>query len=158
MSMKIIKVLFLVMGMVCGVQFVHSQNMNIVKTDGTMQNMKIADIRKITFSGQDVVLGMQSGASQNIGMSNIQKFTFENTTAVDELRDGSELQIYPNPVRNKLYLKSTVPVQGTVAVLNVSGILVAEVLVENNSIDVSKLSSGIYFIRVNNSLQKFIRL
>lgn len=146
------------MSVFCSVLSGHSQNLNIVKTDGTVQNLKLADLRKITFSGQLVVFGLQSGASQNVGMSDISKFTFENTTAVDDLTNVSELQLYPNPVRSKLYLKSGQLSSSCVSVLNLSGILVASLLIDNNSIDVSQLSPGIYFIRIDNALQKFIKL
>ena len=59
------------------------------------------------------------------------------------------LQVYPNPVINSFFFNKEM--KGiNVRIFSVSGSLVAQQKVDaNNSVNVSKLSSGIYFVVTN---------
>lgn len=79
-----------------------------------------------------------------------------NKSNIESIESG----IYPNPVQDRLFLKQSHP-NGSCWVMNVSGKTVAVLTIDNNSIDVSKLDPGIYFLKViseeTSIIQKFIK-
>lgn len=82
------------------------------------------------------------------------------TTSLEEVSKTSiETTIYPNPVRNSLFINSKVKVQD-VKVYTSSGSLI-QLPIDNNQLNVSHLKSGLYFLNiVNNSdnlLLKFVK-
>lgn len=77
-----------------------------------------------------------------------------NTVGVEELATET-LTIYPNPAND--YLK--VNREGELTIYDLSGKLVKSQTVEaGNSISVSDLNKGIYFVKVGSSVQKIVKL
>ena len=73
------------------------------------------------------------------------------TTAVNE--EGSSLLIYPNPAKNTLTIDGDYT---SATIYDLFGKLVLTTDYQN-TIDVSALSNGIYFIKVDNTTIKFIK-
>ncbi|CAM4079073.1 T9SS type A sorting domain-containing protein [Flavobacterium antarcticum] len=69
------------------------------------------------------------------------------------------VKLYPNPVENILYISSSDEIQG-LSVLDQNGRIVREA--EGTAIDVSTLSKGMYFLKVDNGqniqVEKFLKL
>jgi len=69
-----------------------------------------------------------------------------------------EFSLFPNPTQNTLFIESQLPIE-TVKIYNLQGQLIKEV--SSNNIDVSQLSSGLYFaqVTVNGKIEtkKFIK-
>ncbi len=72
-----------------------------------------------------------------------------------------KLAIYPNPVSEELFIASEGIVIEKISVYSISGNQVTEASVNVNSIDVSGLSEGLYFIEISSSegksVQKFVK-
>ena len=73
----------------------------------------------------------------------------------------TKVNVYPNPVSDRLFIASEgVPIE-KITVYSISGIQVIETSVDTNSINVSGLSEGLYFIEIfsseGKSVQKFIK-
>lgn len=72
----------------------------------------------------------------------------ENTlsTADESITD---LVIYPNPVNNTLYMKTTNDISNKIAtVFDINGKRILNKRIDNSVIDVSTLQSGLYFLRI----------
>ena len=69
----------------------------------------------------------------------------------------NNIAIYPNPVSDQLNIYSENVVIETVAIYSMNGKKVVEELTETNSIDVSTLSKGIYFIEVSSEYGKTVK-
>ncbi len=77
-------------------------------------------------------------------------------TSVKNTSKSNNFSIYPNPVTNGvLYIKSDTPFN-KVRIFNLTGNKVFETTNTSNGIDVSNLSSGIYFIKTTERTYKFI--
>ena len=77
-----------------------------------------------------------------------------NTVGVEELASAS-FSVYPNPVQDQLMVN----VDGALAIYNIAGKMVKSEMVETgNSVSVSELKSGIYFVKVGSSVQKIVKL
>jgi heat shock protein HslJ len=74
---------------------------------------------------------------------------------------NQSIAIYPNPVSNQLFIASEGITIEKLAVYSMSGKQVIEASANLNSIDVSNLSEGLYFIEVSSSegksVQKFLK-
>jgi hypothetical protein len=86
--------------------------------------------------------------------------SIKNTTSIQSVSFKNEnISIYPNPTNQYLYLKN---IKGSVNidVTDVTGQIVKSIQNPSNTIDVSDLEKGFYFIRIegetNNQLLKFI--
>ena len=77
-----------------------------------------------------------------------------NTVGVEKLTSET-LSVYPNPVQDQI----RVNMNGALAIYDLSGKLVISELVEaGNTVSVSELKSGIYFVKVGSSVQKVVKL
>lgn len=72
-----------------------------------------------------------------------------------------KVKIYPNPTSNTLYISSENTVIETISIYSITGKKVFKSTNESNSIDVSSLSKGMYFIEISSangkSVKKFIK-
>ena len=66
---------------------------------------------------------------------------------VNEQTNTSNLSIYPNPVNAQLTISSEDKI-GTIVILNVMGKTVKTITSSSNTIDVSELTKGIYFLKI----------
>ena len=68
---------------------------------------------------------------------------------LDEL--ASSLNVYPNPVKDKLYIETEVKIEN-VAIYTITGVMVGQQTTDNGqqtlTIDLSELNSGIYFVKI----------
>ncbi len=99
--------------------------------------------------------------SEPVPINNLEAFC--NATNLDELTSGIRFKLYPNPTNNNLTVE-TLPNQNRleINIYDVSGnhVCIDEVNNFNNGtiqLDVSKLAPGLYFVSVNNKIQKFIK-
>ena len=99
------------------------------------------------FTSQSILISdIESGlfvVKKNAALSN-------NSFSLNE----SKFDIYPNPLKNTLFIKSENDLINTVSILSVEGRKVYEAkgsLLNNQQIDVSGLEKGIYFILINES-------
>ena len=76
---------------------------------------------------------------------------------VDEIDSENNFAVYPNPSHDVLYVLSD-NINSEYRVTNLMGqtIIIGEITSENQMIDVSSLTKGIYFITINNESQKFV--
>ena len=76
---------------------------------------------------------------------------------VDEIAADNGFDVYPNPSRGILYVQSD-QIDSEYLIINTMGQTVASgnIVSENQQIDISNLSNGIYLIRINNNTMKII--
>ncbi|PLX02901.1 MAG: hypothetical protein C0595_08900 [Marinilabiliales bacterium] len=61
----------------------------------------------------------------------------------------NSISVYPNPATDQLFIKSSKNMNCKIQMIDIYGAIVGEYMLENNSnIDVSNLSSGLYFINI----------
>ena len=101
----------------------------------------------------------------NIFMDSLYLITVEDSAIVNwdwdpvaQNRQLETLNVYPNPATNVLNVSLSTP-NSRVAIYNSVGIKVEETVVEGNihTFDVSGYSPGLYFVKANNTVAKFIR-
>jgi hypothetical protein len=93
---------------------------------------------------------------------NVNWFQFSETTLGVEKNENYSFQIYPNPVNNILKIRKAE--DANVQLFDSFGklLLTSEIVKDDYELNVSALSSGIYFIKINrggkNTSKKIIKL
>jgi len=72
----------------------------------------------------------------------------------------TELLVFPNPASDFLWIKNGVTKNEEIRIISVTGQLILNIkhITQDNKIDISGLKPGVYFIRTNGALSKFIKL
>ncbi|MCO5252237.1 MAG: T9SS type A sorting domain-containing protein [Candidatus Kapabacteria bacterium] len=85
------------------------------------------------------------------------KLTFD-PTSVNDRTDELQYNIFPNPASDYITIQTSEGLE--ISILNLLGETVLSVNLESqsNRINVSSLAPGMYFIRIGNQIQKFIKL
>ncbi|NNE16816.1 MAG: T9SS type A sorting domain-containing protein [Saprospiraceae bacterium] len=83
----------------------------------------------------------------------------EATSNSEQITDINEFEIFPNPVSNKLIINLNLTKEKEYKIYSLNGELVLSGIVKSNSnsIEISNLSSNIYFINIGNNISKFIK-
>jgi len=102
-------------------------------------------------------------ATDNTGNSSSCTFTLnvtEDTLSIPEIGDieSNNIAVYPNPTSNLLFISGLTQPE-TIDIYNVTGqkILQTEVNANNNSITISQLTNGLYFLKLKDTTLKFIK-
>ena len=69
------------------------------------------------------------------------------TVGIDETKISNNLNVYPNPAKNELTINANEQIQ-TITIIDVTGKTVQSFVNPNNTINVSALNNGIYFLTV----------
>lgn len=137
-----------------------TSSLELKKWDGTDKSIELNTLRKITFSGSNLILNYQTGSTESIVTSDIRKFTFGSFTGVDEILASNELCIFPNPSSDYIILKNVSEGELNISIYSINGTLImnANLSDVNQQIDVRQLTKGIYLIKTNAKVLKFIKL
>lgn len=81
-------------------------------------------------------------------ITNTYTTTVESTLGISEIKNNkTEISIYPNPVKDLLYIRSDKEIIKT-EIFDVSGRILSSVVVKNKSLDVNDLPKGQYIIKI----------
>lgn len=86
-------------------------------------------------------------------------YDFTSTVGINTLSKNN-FNIYPNPSKNQIYIEGISKNEPTnVKIYTATGVLVLNgYVLENEVFDVNTLPQGIYFISINNAIQRFVKL
>lgn len=77
-------------------------------------------------------------------------------TGVNDSKSIGALRVYPVPARNKLFVSGFIK-PGIFKLINVNGIIVSEGQLNDNTVDVANLATGIYVFRMNSMALRFLK-
>ena len=119
----------------------------------------ISTISTIKFKSTKIVVNSNDNTSSDFYFSDIVKITFNEEGTSIETPNAQTTSIYPNPVKDNLTIKNVDNMQESdIYIYSVTGLLVAKYSQWNGeSIDVSHLNPGIYFVNTNSTTLKFVK-
>lgn len=129
--------------------------------DNPEQEILLSDLSKITFNNGSMVFRFTNNSETNFSVSSVRRIAFVpfGSTDVQDVAEGLELILYPNPARDMIYLKN-LSSSADVLVYSLQGALIKTQTLgsESESIDISMLNPGMYLLKVENSIFKFTKL
>ena len=123
---------------------------------GEMSNSVTYDTTNLSTGLNTVYVIVTNGMCEVSDSVNV---TFDNCTKIQDV-ENIEFTLYPNPAHNQITISSENLKINSIKILDITGRTIKRLLVNNEQsiIDVSDLSNGIYFIKINqNQTVKFIK-
>lgn len=106
--------------------------------------------------------GAKPTATSSTSLQNEENSLEETATGIENMDITNAISVYPNPASKQLFIKSgsTLEIQ-SIEVFNTMGKTVQSIKGNASSIDVSNLSKGVYFVKVNSNegsgIRKFVK-
>ena len=120
--------------------FVTNETATSTRTDLTMVRLNLDQNAKTATTNLD-----------EIRIGNTWNDVVPSTTASLTTNALADIKLYPNPVKNTLFVDSKVTID-SVSIFSVDGkVVLNQNAIINNTIDVSYLSSGIYVVKLNSN-------
>ncbi len=145
-----------------GVQTSRAQStiLEIQKWDNNNKIIDLNSFRKITFSNNDLVLNYLIKVPESIAKSDIRKLFFSEATGIKSIvTDTKLITVYPNPANDFITLKNIPEGRCLVSIYSITGSKITSLYVsgDDQQINVSNFSKGLYLLKVNNQVSKFIK-
>ncbi len=85
-------------------------------------------------------------------------FSYSEYVSLKDVKFNNEINVFPNPAVNKITIESKLKL-GIIQVININGqeVYSSQFTDTNNKIDISDLTSGIYFIKISNSEKSYYK-
>lgn len=135
-------------------------NIYLSNSDMSPVRIEISSISSIKFNSNRFTVNTKDNTSEKFYFSDVTKITFDNgKTSIETIESTSSASIYPNPAKNNLSIKGTNEMHGTdIYIYSMTGVLVAEHSQwKGETIDVSHLNPGVYFVNINSTTLKFVK-
>lgn len=125
--------------------------LNVEKSDASIESIKLEEVRKITFSENNLLIHTIEGVL-TFPLTEMGRITFtDQPTSVDELADSSPSMM---TINNKLVVKG----EGTLFVYNLAGNLISVAVVKGVAeISTHSLPAGTYIVRFGKETIKVIK-
>lgn len=125
--------------------------------DGSKKEHGLADISKIKFAGDSMVVTTSAGEAA-YQLSSIAKLTFDLVTTADAEIQASLNDVNVTVAGGVLTVTSTDNAPVDMRVYNIQGVAVATVKGEGSAlVDLNSLAKGVYIVKANNKTIKITR-
>ena len=119
----------------------------------------VSNISTIKFKTTKLVVNNNDNTSNDFYFSDIIKITFNEQGTSIETVNASSASIFPNPVKDNLIIQNAEKIYGSdIYIYSMTGVLVEKYSQWNGeSINLSDLAPGVYFVNSNSTTLKFIK-
>ena len=128
--------------------------------DGAEPVWELSSVERISFSGNNMLIDVKTGATETFALSTVGKLYFSNSVnsieCIDTQTTESSLVTKIDAQTIKVHCKAG----SSVELYRVDGCKVMNVFSESEgcAINISRLSKGVYVVKVANRVTKFIKL
>lgn len=129
----------------------------ITNYNGDEQIYQLDGNDRISFPNDETMVITQNGTDIQIPISSIRKVTFDEVLATTE-NSAANVGIFPNPASNNFTISGINGFQ-QMNIYSIDGKLVKREIIDcGQSIDISELPQGLYYVNVNKQNFKLIKL
>jgi hypothetical protein len=137
------------------------QSMNIASKNGTTTTIDLSAIESIVFENNNLVINTADCGDNYFNVIVNGKLFFSDVvTAIDNMdAPSASITIYPNPANNSLTINKASNDVSEGYIYNMKGetMMSLNLSNQNNTVDISSLPSGLYFLLMDNQSTKFIK-
>jgi len=142
---------------------VRAQSFLIFKMlDGSEQSKDIASVKKITFVNGNLLINTNNSNQESLSLSAIANVVFNKTASNIETDYATQkaVSVYPNPASDVIYIKNAPDTESEVLIFTVDGRMLLRTYIQSSEqpIDVSRLTQGLYLLKINSWVFKFRKL
>jgi len=126
--------------------------------NASTQEIEVSAAGKIYFADDYMYIDDGASLPYSFAVSDIRKMQFAESTGIEEIVTES-FKVYPNPVRNELYISSDDFQPHPYQLYSTDGrLLLQGESQEGSPVNVSTLPTGLYILKINNSSFKINKL
>ena len=126
--------------------------------DASTQEIEVSAAGKIYFSDEYMYIDDGTALPYSFALDNIRKMTFGQGVGVSEIVTEA-FKVYPNPVRNELYVSGNEFGPYRYALYSIDGRLLLQGEVGNGeAIHTGDIPAGLYILKINNTSLKINKL
>ncbi|MDP4271821.1 MAG: T9SS type A sorting domain-containing protein [Bacteroidota bacterium] len=141
-------------------QKVRAQNAIFIRlNNGNQNSVALNSLNKITFSSTNLFLNLTDASTSTFAISDISKITFGTSSGVSDIKDETVLSVYPNPASDFIKIKNLAGSESLITIYRIDGAIALQKTInnENQTIDISGLSNGLYLLQTSNKTLKFTK-
>lgn len=146
--------------LISNISKINAENTLKIRTkNGLEESFATSEIRKITFSENEIRVVNFNNTITTLSFSDLNKMYFTGfTSEIAETTNNTKYYIYPNPTKDFVRLVIPESEVSTAFIYNLAGKLLIKktVSIDDNEIDISNLSVGIYLLKFGNKTDKLI--
>ena len=129
----------------------------ITRHNGDEQIYQLDENDRISFPNDEILVITQNGTDIQISISEIRKITFDEVLATAE-NEAKNIGIFPNPADNSFTVSGISGFQ-QMNIYSYDGKLVKREIIDcGQSIDITELPQGLYYVNINKQNFKLIKL
>jgi len=151
------KITFLGLALLAAGQLMVAQTLQLiaVSADGNETTYPVSTVQKVVFENNAMTVKTNTGDATNITCI---KFTQDENEGIKNQKLEPSIFAFPNPVSETLTVKG-VKKDAIINLYDMSGALLKTVTSQENStnVDVSTLQKGVYLLRIDKQVIKFIK-
>jgi hypothetical protein len=129
--------------------------------DNSTREIDLTTFSKMTFGNGVVRFVYLNAVTDDYAVSTIKRIGFspDESLNIDEKQFSKLIELYPNPTDRFLYFSNIVEATQMVNIYSLQGLMVYSGMVnhEQQVIDVSTLSSGVYLLKIGAQTLKFMK-
>lgn len=132
----------------------------VVFYDGSESRFSIAENGSLSFEEDNLVLDEGIGNTpHSFEITSIEKLLLEEKEITNaEIIADEGFAIYPNPCRNKLFIRSANADDAVVEIYSLTGRLLLKQALSEGQVAVEMLEAGVYLLKVDGQTHKFVKL
>ena len=137
-----------------------AQNYLILKlADGTNNGTLLSNLNRITFSSGNMIVKKTDASFDSYLISSINKMTIGIYSDVPNVPENrTSLAVYPCPATDHIQLKNAPDSELNIRIFSMDGkVLITTKIVGSQAININSLSRGLYLMKVDNDILKFVK-
>ncbi len=135
-----------------------AQSLSVEMKNGSTTVTDLSTLESIVYKRNNLQFQQTDGTTNYYSLPNLQKMYFGVNTATETISEVNGLTLYPNPTRSTLNI-GALQNSAKATVYNIQGKAIKSMVLDNqnNAIDVSDLTSGVYILSINNQSYTFVK-
>jgi len=125
-------------------------------------NKHTGDIDYGYFQGYTIAIEIDSldyfVVRNNYSSWDVARFKANLSSATEEIRNDNNLVVYPNPVKDELIIRNLHTAENPVEIYSMEGKMVMKSIINDNKAIVDKLAKGVYILKINNCVVRFVKI
>jgi len=144
-----------------GLNAARGQSLVLQLVNGTEETKDILALQKVFFSGENLNINYLNGSSETFAVTNLSKIYFHPLSNSSETIAGTvkKISVYPNPAISTLNLKNVSNDEASFTIFRMDGAIVmkSQLVSGKSSIDIASLDGGLYLLKIDNQVVRFIK-
>lgn len=140
----------------------NAQYLGVKFQDGTLETREIMLLENLMFPDGLFQVTFINGSTESYDLSTVKTLYFSQfpTATGEQVETGDRaISVYPNPASDRIYIRNIPETAAVLAIYSIGGLLVAQhqLTLQSDFFDVSALGTGLYLIKINNQVFKFVK-